>query len=393
MQGTTLIILVISVSSIIIFLYLLLKPKEKDTERTFNAEYYRGLNYLLNNEEDKAFKVFTALMDVDSSTIETHLALGGLYRRRGEFDRAILIHQNLLSRPTLESELKNQAFYELAKDYFSAGLYDRSEKIFLNLSENKVYRHSSLDYLLRIYEVIKDWDNAIKLAELLETEGFSKENPKILLAQYYCEISEKHLNDHETNKFLAISKKALKINKSCVRAAIQLGDYYSKDDLNLASQYYLSVLDENILFGSYVVKKIIESAQNLNNNSFLDEIFKKLISNKDLDFIPEIYTHINYQEGLEAAHKYVDSFKLKKIHNNFQLSYTLLCTIAENNEKNDLLNTAKISYDQIISDQLKYICRKCGYKSNTLNWFCPSCNSWETIVPNLLTDILETKSE
>ena len=104
--------------------FIYFKPKETKTKNIFNAEYYRGLNYLLNNEEDKAFKIFTALMDVDSSTIETHLALGGLYRKRGEFDKAILIHQNLLSRPTLESELKNQALYELAKDFYSAGLYD-----------------------------------------------------------------------------------------------------------------------------------------------------------------------------------------------------------------------------------------------------------------------------
>ena len=115
--------------------YLYYKPKPKATKNIFNAEYYRGLNYLLNNEEDKAFKIFAALMDVDSSTIETHLALGGLYRKRGEFDKAILIHQNLLSRPTLEIELKNQALYELAKDFHSAGLYDRSEKIFKNLFE------------------------------------------------------------------------------------------------------------------------------------------------------------------------------------------------------------------------------------------------------------------
>ena len=131
---------------ILIITYIYLKPKQKVTKNIFNAEYYRGLNYLLNNEEDKAFKIFTALMDVDSSTVETHLALGGLYRKRGEFDKAILIHQNLLSRPTLESELKNQALYELAKDFHSAGLYDRSEKIFKNLSEISKYKHSCLLY-------------------------------------------------------------------------------------------------------------------------------------------------------------------------------------------------------------------------------------------------------
>ena len=138
--------------------YFYYKPKAKTTKNIFNAEYYRGLNYLLNNEEDKAFKIFAALMDVDSSTIETHLALGGLYRKRGEFDKAILIHQNLLSRPTLEIELKNQALYELAKDFHSSGLYDRSEKIFKNLSEIKSYKQSCLEHLLKIYEITKDWE-------------------------------------------------------------------------------------------------------------------------------------------------------------------------------------------------------------------------------------------
>ena len=130
--------------------YYYLKPEKVITKNIFNAEYFRGLNYLLNNEEDKAFKIFTALMDVDSSTIETHLALGGLYRKRGEFDKAILIHQNLLSRPTLENELKNQALYELAKDFQSAGLYDRSEKIFKNLSEIDNYNQSCQEHLLKL---------------------------------------------------------------------------------------------------------------------------------------------------------------------------------------------------------------------------------------------------
>ena len=102
--------IIISISCIIN-----LRPRQLKIFSMLNI--IEALNYLLNNEEDKAFKIFAALMDVDSSTIETHLALGGLYRKRGEFDKAILIHQNLLSRPTLEIELKNQALYELAKDF------------------------------------------------------------------------------------------------------------------------------------------------------------------------------------------------------------------------------------------------------------------------------------
>ena len=134
-------ILVISIISFFIVIYIVSKNKTNDntSHNIYSSEYYRGLNYLLNNEDDKALKIFTDLIDVDSSTIETHLALGGVYRRRGEFDKAILIHQNLLSRPKLDKSVKNQTLYELAKDFFSAGLYDKSEKILLNLKEHKSY--------------------------------------------------------------------------------------------------------------------------------------------------------------------------------------------------------------------------------------------------------------
>ena len=386
MQTLLLIILVIAISSI---LYILLKPQQTETKKVFNAEYFRGLNYLLNNEEDKAFKIFTALMDVDSSTVETHLALGGLYRRRGEFDKAILIHQNLLSRPTLENELKQQALYELAKDFFSAGLYDRSEKIFRTLSENKIYRQSSLEYLLRVYEVIKDWDKAIELAKIIDTESFGDKPIEVFLAQYYCEMSQMYLNDEQIDKALAVSKKALKINKSCIRANIQLGDYYSKNNLNMSTQYYFAILDQNPIFAPYVIKKILYNAQSLNNDLFLKEAFQKILENKKLDFLPDVYHYLYHHENPEEAYNYVEKFNNNQSNNNFQVGYSLLCTAIDRTQEKDLLNKIKNSYDEIINNQMDFICTKCGYKSNTLNWSCPSCNSWETIVPNQLTDILD----
>ena len=140
-------ILIIIVISIIIIVYFFNKTStnENSINNTYSTEYYRGLNYLLNNEDEKALKIFTDLIDVDSSTIETHLALGGVYRRRGEFDKAILIHQNLLSRPNLDKSIKNQSLYDYLK-ISSAGLYDKSEKILLNLKDNKSYKDSCNEY-------------------------------------------------------------------------------------------------------------------------------------------------------------------------------------------------------------------------------------------------------
>ena len=228
-----------------------------------------------------------------------------------------------MSRPTLENELKQQALYELAKDFFSAGLYDRSEKIFRTLSENKIYRQSSLEYLLRVYEVIKDWDKAIELAKIIDTESFGDKPIEIFLAQYYCEMSQMYLNDEQIDKALAVSKKALKINKSCIRANIQLGDYYAKNNLNISTQYYLAILDQNPIFAPYVIKKILYNAQSLNNDLFLKEAFQKILENKKLDFLPDVYHYLYHHENPEEAYNYVEKFNSNQTNNNFQVGYSL----------------------------------------------------------------------
>ena len=377
-------ILVILISSVFIYF----KPKETKTKNIFNAEYYRGLNYLLNNEEDKAFKIFTALMDVDSSTIETHLALGGLYRKRGEFDKAILIHQNLLSRPTLESELKNQSLYELAKDFYSAGLYDRAEKIFKNLSEIKVYRQSSLEYLLRIFEQTKDWNKAIDFIKSIDSKNINNIKMENLLAQYYCEVSYDYMKESQFEKAIAISKKALKINNGCIRANLQLADYYAKSDINFSIQYYNAVINQNHIFATYVVDKILDLGKNINNSVALSSSMISLSANSKLSFIPNIYLFLHYKKDNMGAKNYIDSFDLNNSKNSFLISHTL-ATILPQDEKSHVINNISNSYKEIFTNSLHFICNNCGYKSYILNWLCPSCNSWECIAPRSAIDIIE----
>ena len=381
----TLIVITVIILSSVYFYY---KPEPKVTKNIFNAEYYRGLNYLLNNEEDKAFKIFAALMDVDSSTIETHLALGGLYRKRGEFDKAILIHQNLLSRPTLEIELKNQALYELAKDFHSAGLYDRSEKIFKNLSEIKNYKQSCLEHLLKIYEVTKDWEKAIELVKSMNIIFVNNQKTSPLLAQYYCEISNVYDKQNQIEKAIAISKKALKTNPECIRANYQLAKYYSKNDIRISVQYYYSIILQNNNFGKYIISKIIYLAKELQNNAMILKTLITVSQIKNMPFIPDIYFFILYEKDKEAAMNYINSFDRGDLMNNFVISHTLASTEDHTNTDSmihDLVN----SYKNIFSSHYCFICNNCGYKSNGLNWICPSCNTWETILPKSEIDIIE----
>jgi len=126
-----------------------------------STSYFRGLNYLLNEQQDKAIEVFLKLADINRDTVETHLALGNLFRRRGEVDRAIRVHQNLIARPSLSQDEKTVALLELGEDYMRAGLLDRAETLFADLVAMDALAPSALKHLIAIYQHERDWDKAI----------------------------------------------------------------------------------------------------------------------------------------------------------------------------------------------------------------------------------------
>src|SRR3954463_7645810 len=135
--------------------------------RALPLSYFRGLNFLLNEQPDKAIEAFIKVVKVDSQTVELHFALGSLFRRRGEVDRAIRMHQNLVERPDLGEDQKRNALFELAQDYLKAGLLDRAEELFLRL-EGTAHEEAALNFLLEIYQQEKEWQKAIDVAEKLE---------------------------------------------------------------------------------------------------------------------------------------------------------------------------------------------------------------------------------
>ena len=141
--------------------------KKDASSRKIQHNYFQGVNYLINNEPDRAVDVFVKMLEVDSDTVETHLALGALFRRKGEVNRALRIHQNLIARPQLSIEYKNQALAALGEDYLRAGVFDRAESIFLELVDSSVIQARELKFLLHIYQQEKDWNKAINIAQKL----------------------------------------------------------------------------------------------------------------------------------------------------------------------------------------------------------------------------------
>tara|TARA_Y100000768_G_scaffold320711_1_gene256550 strand:- start:3348 stop:4493 length:1146 start_codon:yes stop_codon:yes gene_type:complete len=370
--------LIITILILFIFIYLISKTKKSnDNTNIYSAEYYRGLNYLLNNEDDKALKIFTDLIDIDSSTIETHLALGGVYRRRGEFDKAILIHQNLLSRPKLDKSIKNQSLYELAKDFFSAGLYDKSEKILINLKENKNYQESCIEYILLIYEISKDWDSAISFCKDIKQDKIRNLPINIILSQYYCEKANDYKNDNQLNKSITVLKKAIDVNPNCIRAYLILFKYNISTNAELSLDYLIKLVEIDSSFLIILSNDIIELSafhQNKKIDSQIENIILK--HSKPEEFSPILYEFMFNINDSESPKKYID----RTNKNSFTTIYDKLYENKNDNEIYfELLNMIKNNF-------VTYSCSNCGYSPKSYIWLCPSCNHWQSIMPISISD-------
>jgi len=376
-------VLIILIITFFIFIYLITKKYqiENSSNTMYSSEYYRGLNYLLNNEDDKALKIFTDLIDVDSSTIETHLALGGVYRRRGEFDKAILIHQNLLSRPKLDKSIKNQTLYELGKDFFSAGLYDKSEKILLNLKDNKSYNESCSEYLLLIYELSKDWDSAINFSKNLKNNIIRNLSIELLISQYYCEKARDYKKDNQLNKAITVLRKAQKICDASKRPYSMLFEINIESSPSIALDNLINLLERDPVFIIILSSEIIQLSTIHQDKKIDKRIYDIIIkySNKN-QFSPKIYEFMFNVNNYKSPDDYINKTKENVFTNIFDNLYTRDSVNSNESKTNlDLLSLINENF-------LTYSCSNCGYSAKNYIWQCPSCNNWETIKPNTISN-------
>ena len=376
-------VLIILIITFFIFIYLITKKyqNENSSNTMYSSEYYRGLNYLLNNEDDKALKIFTDLIDVDSSTIETHLALGGVYRRRGEFDKAILIHQNLLSRPKLDKSIKNQTLYELGKDFFSAGLYDKSEKILLNLKDNKSYNESCSEYLLLIYELSKDWDSAINFSKNLKNNIIRNLSIDLLISQYYCEKARDYKKDNQLNKAIIVLRKAQKICDASKRPYSMLFEINIESSPSIALDNLINLLERDPVFIIILSSEIIQLSTIHQDKKIDKRVYDIIIKYSDKNqFSPKIYEFMFNVNNYKSPDDYINKTKENVFTNIFDNLYTR--DTANSNELKTNLDLLSL----INENFLTYSCSNCGYSAKNYIWQCPSCNNWETIKPNTISN-------
>lgn len=345
------------------------------------SAYFKGLNYLLNEQPDKAIEVFVKALEVDSETVETHLAVGNLFRRRGEVERATRIHQNLIARPNLDREQRSQALFELGQDYLKAGLFDRAESLFLELAEVHQYGEQALRALVHIYQQEKEWEQAIaitrKLARLTATRMDD------VIAQYYCELAEQAQAEHRYHEAENIVRRALGTDRECVRATLLLGRLQADQGFNRdAIRTWRRIEQQNARYLSEAVPWIARSYEALGDDEGLYTYLKGISERHGGVASRLALTNvIERRQGSREAQRFVVEWLRRhpSVHGLYRLIELKLGETDVTNRGD--LELLKIMIGRLLKTQQGYMCQRCGFRGKSLHWQCPGCKSWNTIEP------------
>ena len=345
-------------------------------------KYIAGLNYILNDQTDKAVDIFIKLLAEDDETVETHLALGSLFRRRGEVDRAIRIHQNLIARPKLSILQRKEALMALGQDYMSSGVFNRAERIFLEIialgGNNKI---SSLQGLLAIYQQEKSWKKALDIIKKLESA--TGKSLKIEAAHYYCELADHDLQVNADTKAAQALKKALNIDSLSVRASLMLAQLEIKNKRYKRTIRALKrVPEQDAEFLNEIIEPLVYAYSQLGALDKCIEYLKQiLIKHPRTSVIFVIADAIGRESNLDIAIDFVFS-QLERhpsIRGLNRLIYWHLET--SHGKVRDKLQMLYTITSKFLENKPIYRCGHCGFAGKILHWNCPSCQQWGKIKP------------
>ncbi len=346
-----------------------------------SSDYFKGLNYLLNEQPDKAIEVFIRMVEVDSETVETHLALGNLFRRRGEVDRAIRIHQNLIARPTLRRDQRTQALLELGEDYMKAGLFDRAENLFQELIELGEHRERALHHLVDIYQQEQDWDKAISTCRRLEE--VTGRSMRDVIAQYYCEMAARAMEENDANRASQMIKRALSFDRNCVRASILLGQLESeRGDCRSALRAYKRVAEQDVEFLSEVLEPMQTCCNSLGTPEAFGDFLREVLQDYNgISTMLALAEEIRRERGeAEAVDFVIEQLRQRPSVRGLNWLIGLSLDHSSGEARDNLLILRDLTA-QLLRGKPVYECKRCGFTGKALHWQCPSCKSWNTVKP------------
>jgi len=348
--------------------------------RALPLSYFRGLNFLLNEQPDKAIESFIEVVKVDPQTIDLHFALGSLFRRQGETERAIRMHQNLLDRPTLPADKRTMATYELAQDFHRAGLLDRAENLFRKL-DGTAFEHSALSHLIEIYETEKDWQKAIRAMQRMEV--LAKQPYFREIAEYHCELAQAALLRGDAATARAEIDEALAAHRGCARANLIAGDLAAQaGDARGAIDAWQRIESQNPAFLALAADRFADAFRKLRDVPAGIRLLRNYQSQyPSLDLLNALFTLALENDGPDAAASLVKD-ELARNPTLIGLDRLLEAQLlASPPERRHDLELVKGLVGQHIKRLGQYKCDNCGFRARQYYWRCPGCQKWETYSP------------
>lgn len=342
--------------------------------------YFAGLNFLLNEQPDKAIDSLLEAARIDPQTVELHFALGSLFRRRGEIDRAIRVHQSLVDRSDLPEDQRLQALAELGHDYLKAGLLDRAEAVFEMLRGTPL-DETALKFLLEVYQQEKEWRKAIDTAKLIpDASGhlWQKE-----MANFYCELATSDIAGSNLDAAREHLDQALAVNRMSVRATILQGELLARQGRLLeAIETWKRVEQQNPVFLALVAPKLMDAFRRIGQvEQGLQLLRAYLQQHPSLDLLDSVFQWELEKEGPEAAYQLVrDELRrnptllgLDKL-----LEAQLMVLPPERRQDIELVKNLIHGHTRRVA---RFRCDSCGFKARQFYWRCPACGGWETYPP------------
>lgn len=346
-----------------------------------STSYFRGLNYLLNEQQDKAIEVFLKLAEINRDTVETHLALGNLFRRRGEVDRAIRVHQHLIARPNLSQEEKTVALLELGEDYMRAGLLDRAETLFTDLVAMDALAPSALKHLIGIYQHERDWNKAIEHAQRLER--VTGESQGATIAQFYCELADHARAQGAREEARVHVAQAFLAEPQCVRASMIEGHIESAaGHLDAAILAFERVADLDVDYVPEILSPLLDCyarAQRMQRaEEFLLDITERYQGVSPVLALAKLYATTR---GEEAAIDFLNRILRQRPSVRALMALIDVNLQSASGEARDNFLILRDLTRKLVEGKAMYRCNKCGFGAKAHHWQCPSCKSWGSVRP------------
>ena len=355
------------------------RQAQRKQSSILSKHYFRGLNFLLSDQPDRAVDTLIKMINVNSDTVETHIAMGNFYRQRGEIDRAIRVHQNLVSRDEIQSTQRELALKELGRDYMQAGFLERAEGAFVSLLNSDKHFEFAQQQLFAIYQTTKEWGRAIELAEKMLAENDSIRSK---LAHFYCEQAQLELDNEDIPAALKVLQKAVNVDEQAVRPWLMLGEVtFDQGRLKEAGEYLVQVANRDKNWFIEAVPLLEQIASETGDWQRFEQLLNDNWVQSATLYLAMVDVFSNKGEVQHAADYLFEQLQKTPTMRGFHRLMQLYCELSDD-------ANAKATYQQLrqlvakqIEQRPRYRCKSCGFSGRKLYWLCPSCKKWGVVNP------------